>query len=114
MEFNVKEFKELIEEQIQEKLELNIDTSGDIPTFFFENNNIQLSVCTQDDIFTILNIEITNQGEGTGSTIYESIEEFCVDNGYSEIIANKVKSSAIPFWENFDFEETGEDMIKYL
>ena len=104
MELNVKKLKNLLEKNLGENLSMIIDESGDIPTIIFENNNIQLSIFTEDDLFTISNLQINNQGEGTGSKIFESIIEFCEENGYSQLHGIRNNGSGAALCEKFGFE----------
>jgi N-acetylglutamate synthase-like GNAT family acetyltransferase len=117
MELNVKKLKELLEDNLGEKLTVDIDTSYDIATIIFENNNINLSIFTNDDLFTISNLRINNQGQGIGSIIFETIIEFCEEHGYSQIHGIKNNGSGAALCEKFGFESDGNkdnDYTKYL
>jgi hypothetical protein len=117
MELNVTELKKLLEKSLGEKLSHVIDESGDIPTIIFENNNIQLSIFTENDLFTISNLEINNKGQGTGSIIFETIIEFCEEQGYSQIHGIKNNGNGARLCEKFGFESDSNqdnDYTKYL
>jgi hypothetical protein len=117
MELNVKELKEMLEKSLGEKLPHIVDESGDIPTIIFENDNVQLSVFAEDDLFTISNLEINSKGQGTGSIIFETIIEFCEEKGYSQIHGIKNNGNGAALCEKFGFEPDGNqdnDYTKYL
>ncbi len=115
MEFKAEKFKNKLGELLDEELEPRTDDS-DIEQikFYFENNYLDLVISINNLTFKILEIEAKIQGEGIGSKVYEFIENFCISEGYELIIADKVKDSAIDFWEKKGFQRDNENYIKYL
>lgn len=115
MDFKVEKFKELLEELLDEELEFTIDESDiDQIRFYFENDYLDLLVSVENDTFKILEITSKIQGEKMGTKIYTEIENFCISQGYHQIVADKVYDSAIEFWEKQGFERDNENYVKYL
>ena len=76
-------------------------------TCYLESDSFELSYTMSDDVFEIRNIEITNQGNGIGSQIVETLSSYAESNGM-DIIASNVKDEARSFWEEMEFQEGSE------
>lgn len=115
MDFNIKQFKDLLEEELGETLSYDIKKLKlGSPFIEFKNNDFYLEIHSLKKTFTIEVIEITEKGNGLGTTIYNLIESFCIKNNYHEIIARGFLESGANFWEKLNFKQYGDDYIKSL
>jgi hypothetical protein len=115
MELNIKKLKNLLREETEENFKLITDELDSAnKTYTFEHDDIILKVSSNETSLTILNIQATFPGEGTGTIIYETLQDFCIDEGFTEIIARNVPESGNPLWIKYGFEKNGENYIKQL
>lgn len=108
VEIDLQDLQEQLESVSSSKIHFHYN-DDEITTFYFESEIFELSFQIEDDVFTIGNIEIFEQGEGLGTRIVNQIIEFCSEYNFTCIKANKIKRNKFRFWEQQDFNCDEQD-----
>ena len=73
-------------------------------TEFLEGDSFELSYTEEDGVFEIRNLEVFEQGSGTGARLVALVAAYADEQGL-ELVASNVKDSARGFWQKMGFEE---------